>query len=153
MSEEWNLVDAVFREHKTNVLLAPLLATRTLVTDIVNATRSCTGTLDRVFTETNESMSNRQRRRLERLEASCDFAFIIFSFAAHVVLLSLQHNVADTSTFAEDELVKAVERSRMVVSTVSTFHSANVERAVKAAEGYTKGKVIRRIISTRVSES
>jgi hypothetical protein len=42
------------------------------------------------------------------------------------------------SKIDKDELFKAVERSRMVVSTFETFYSANAERAIKADTESTK---------------
>ena len=44
-------------------------------------------------------------------------------------------------------LLKAVERSRMCVSTFNTFLDTNIERSIKAAADYTLGKAMKTILS------
>ncbi len=50
----------------------------------------------------------------------------------------------------DGELLKAAERSRMVVSTVDNFIATNAERAYKAAVVYTKAKVVKKILANKV---
>ena len=42
-------------------------------------------------------------------------------------------------------LLKAVERSRMCASTYSRFATANLDRSLKAAEEYCRGKAVRAV--------
>jgi hypothetical protein len=53
------------------------------------------------------------------------------------------------STLTDGELLKATERSRMVVSTVDNFIATNAERSYKAAAVYTKAKVVKKILANR----
>jgi predicted house-cleaning NTP pyrophosphatase (Maf/HAM1 superfamily) len=47
-------------------------------------------------------------------------------------------------------ILKATERFRMVVSTVDNFVATNAERSYKAAEVYTKAKVVKKILANKV---
>jgi hypothetical protein len=67
-----------------------------------------------------------------------------------VALLSLEQALLSSegetpSPLTSGEMLKAVERTRMVVSTVSTFISLNAERAFKAADEYTRSQVVKKI--------
>jgi hypothetical protein len=50
----------------------------------------------------------------------------------------------------DGELLKATERSRMVVSTVDNFIATNVERSYKAAAVYKKAKAFQKILASKL---
>jgi hypothetical protein len=87
----------------------------------------------------------------------------MYSFASYVASFHLEKSLAvssrqerpgfDESYYPDDgHLLKAVERTRMIVSTVSTFICANAQRAFKTVDMYTKGKAVKRIIAIKDAE-
>lgn len=119
------------------------------------------------------SCSSRKRKQRPRLIAASELAVTVYMFAAAAALLLLEcdlDNADDTcqsaggagagvdskgnamplnnaSSLERAVLLQAVKRSRMMVSTVSNFICANTDRAIKAANEYSKGKAIRSIIN------
>jgi hypothetical protein len=83
----------------------------------------------------------------------------VYRFAIFVALQSLDDALDSKS---EDEsnvspsprtLLKAVERTRMVVSTTKTFLPINTERVYKAIVEYTKGKAVKALLAQKYSPS
>jgi hypothetical protein len=64
-----------------------------------------------------------------------------------VAVIYLQQEMGDDEQLKPSTILKAVERSRMVVSTVESFLHSNTDRAIKSIMEYTKGKAIKAIIS------
>lgn len=155
----WTAND-VFNEHDNNRQLASQGAARTLLDDVTQATLSFAIHLEDASKELHEqdNHSSRKRRRLLRIVATCDFVLNVYGFAALVASLCLQEGLEELSmlhgrsTVTNGELLKAVERSRMVVSTVDNFITTSAERAYryKAAGDYTKGKVVKKILENKV---
>jgi hypothetical protein len=151
---DWS-VDDLYQEHSWNLLLGPLGATRTLATDIALAVESLIYDLDearRLLDDDSEILSTRQRRRYQRMLTCGTTAEVFYGFATKIVLQSLEEVVSETDSIlqvnAKDRL-KVVERSRMVVSTVATYLTTHTDRAHKAIEEYTKGKVVNRILAAQ----
>lgn len=149
--EEWT-APHVFQEHKLNMILAKCGATCQLFKDVATAIA--------VRREYGTVLPERQQ---------VEFAFTIYKFATLVGLLSFHHFVLQlslqdtkstttTTTSSDDDdetlqmLKKAVERSRMLVSTVSTFLPKCPQRSLQAVDHYIKSKAIKSIIRT-VGES
>jgi hypothetical protein len=93
--------------------------------------------------------SSRRRRKLLRIVHASELAFDMYSFAALVSVLSIEQELrplgATDGIPPKVVLLKAVERSRMVVSTVDTFLHDNPDRAIKAVWEYVKGKAIKEV--------
>jgi hypothetical protein len=153
----WTATD-VFLEHDTNRQLATLGAARTLLEEVGQAALSFAILLEGTLKELHEqdNHSSRKRRRLLRIVASCEFARNVYGFATLVAVLCLQEGLDELSLLhgqsmlTGGELLKATERSRMVLSTVDNFIASNAERAYKAAAVYTKAKVVKKILANRV---
>jgi hypothetical protein len=159
----------VFAEHLTNQKLEPLGATRSLLFDIAVAAASFADGLEEAlrFLNSDETQSDsycqyssRQRKQMTRVAVYGCFVLDVYSFSAYVATLQLDHALAEHCDQAmtkvdghfiltERDLTKAAERTRMVVSTMSTFINANAQRAWKAADQYTKGAIIKRIVALR----
>jgi hypothetical protein len=148
-------VDDIYQEHSWNVLMGPLGATRTLATDIAEATESLSTDLDeagRLLDDDSVSLSTRQRRRCQRMLTCGSTAEVFYGFVTKVVLLSLEESVGETDSVLQlnpKDRLKVVERSRMVVSTVATYLTTHTDRAYKAIEEYTKGKVVKLILAAQ----
>lgn len=153
----WTAQD-VFEEHDLNTRLANTGATRTLLEDILAATNAHIWHLQDALTslEDDGTINMRKRKTLLRSVHSSQLAKILYSFATQVAIVSLQQldNHNHTSKLLDQALLlKAVERSRMVVSTVDTFLVSKVDRAHKSAKEYTKGKAIKTILQLISSTS
>jgi len=157
---EWKAED-VFEEHEINLRLATFGASRSLLEDLVVATSSFACTLEDSHTELQSEEGMPDRRRLKRFQRVCsvtDIAIAMYQFAALVAVLSLgdalqidtrteDRGIGATETKLPPETVlKAVERSRMCISTFSNFLTSNTDRALKAAVDYTKGKAIKAVV-------
>jgi len=168
-SHPWTVAD-ILSEHECNQRLAPLGAARTLVKDAATAVihylerrQDVASELHSIKTRmisindgSRNAAAERRRRRALRLVECGRAAWQIYAFAAWVALLSLERSFSmnhgterETDSFPLDErkLRKAVERTRMVVSTVDTFLTTNAERAFKSASEYTKSKLIKALIA------
>jgi hypothetical protein len=166
---QWTL-DHLFHEFDTNRKLGPMVATRSLLNDLNAATSRLFGLLQTSLLELNSftdsgasSLTGRQRKGRARYIRSADAVISFYSVACHVALESLQTKLRSSrhgtemwreplsrdrsSCLSSEELLKVVQRTRMVVSTVDTFFIVNSDRALKAIDGYTKNKLVRKFIS------
>jgi hypothetical protein len=158
---EWS-AEQVFAEHETNQQLASCSgAARSLLQDVASATLSHLNVLTTALSELSQdtrahdvrSTENRKpssrRRQLLRVVHASELAFDIYSFAALVSVLSIEQELrplgATDGIPSKVVLLKAVERSRMVVSTVDKFLHDNPDRAIKAVREYVKGKAIKEV--------
>jgi hypothetical protein len=149
---EW-LADDVFIEHELNQKLAACCATRTLLKDVSDATLLRVQSIKTAIEEWDETDSSKKRRRLLRVVHLADFALKVYTFATLVAVTSLNNGIDGPSgSITPATLLKAVERSRMVVSTVSTFLNSNSDRAIKAAREYAKGKAVKVIAKAHTKE-
>jgi hypothetical protein len=154
--------DDVFLEHETNQVLASVEAARTLLLEVAEACATFRSFLQEALNqEDTVETSSRRRRQKFRILAAQELALTIYGFAVWTAIVLLEHDLAQnkavasivggTSTDAVDAmdrrvLLQAVKRSRMTVSTVSTFMVANADRSLKAAKEYSQGKAIKVIL-------
>ena len=148
-----------------NQRLANAGATRVLLHDIAMATDDHIQKLKEsleFLTEDDEdgdTKTNKRRRKTAlRVIHSSYVARTLYTFAAHIAYLSLEHDIttvdSSTSNLMDPKLMlKAIERSRMVVSTFGNFLHTKVDRAMKSTLEYTKGKAIKAIIATLASSN
>ena len=156
--------DDVFLEHRTNQQLAPLGAARTLLGDVSSAIVTYVKKLQESLEELDSSshhdyeqslMTSRKRKRLLRIISCRSFVLDLYSFATLVGLLGLGSELGCydggplSDILTKAELLKAVERTRMVVSTAATYLTTNYERAFKATDDYTKGKTIKILLANK----
>ena len=147
-STNWTPGD-VWAEHANNVKLVDCGAARTLLNDVERVLCSYSDSLDAAIIDLQrENSSSRHVRRAKTLCGLGRVASNLLAFTSMVGFLFIQAKLKPHECkIDKDELLKAVERSRMVVSTFETFYSANAERAIKAATDYTKGKPIKAILA------
>jgi hypothetical protein len=124
-SGEWS-VEQVFLEYHTNVALADCGAARTLLCEVAHAL---------------ESAVVLQQQRGQRHGKT---TWNLYSFLLLVTLTYLEDK--------DNVPIKAVERSRMCLSTYSTFSKRNMDRAIKAARIYAQAKVIRPLLTQKDNE-
>ena len=47
---------------------------------------------------------------------------------------------------SKNDLIKAVERTRMTVSTFDSYSTTNLDRSMKALQQYLQGKAVKKVI-------
>jgi hypothetical protein len=150
---EWQ-ADLVFQEYQLNVVLATRGASCTLLGDVATAALSYASCVEQALSELEgeDDLNHRRCRSLQRLCSMADIVITVYRFAAFVGLVSLHqamHHEKDTDDderLPSEVVLKAVERSRMCVSTVDTFLISNADRAIKAAVDYAKGKAVKAVL-------
>lgn len=149
---EWT-IDNIFEEYESNVGLADCIAASILLSDVADATASYVALLEGALEDLKgDSLSSRQHRRAMRICSMVDATMSLYSFVTRVALLFIEYKVLGKSRLAPKVLLKAVERSRMCVSTFATFLPTNAERAIKSAVDFTKGKATRSILEETQEE-
>lgn len=145
----WRSVD-VFDEHELNKSFGNAGAARCLLQDIASATNDHVAYLHEALTylaSPQGKASKRAHRRSLRIVYSSQVAVIFYTFAVRVAMICLRQEMGDEVMVKRSTLLKAVERSRMVVSTVKRFLHSNADRAIKSIKEYTKGRAIKDVIS------
>jgi hypothetical protein len=145
----WSAVN-VFEEHEFNKRLSRAGAVRSLLQDVASATESHMEYLQDAIVylaSPNDKPNKRKHKRSLRIIHSSQVAITVYNFFMQVAVIYLQQEMGDDEQLKPSTILKAVERSRMVVSTVESFLHSNTDRAIKSIMEYTKGKAIKAIIS------
>jgi hypothetical protein len=159
--QEWRS-QHVFKELEINTIMAENGATQSLLQDLGVVTLSFASTLqvamEEVIRESNntECHVGRRIKRARRVCSVADVATTLYRFAAFVAILSLEQPLGihctlgndddDRSTLRPDVILKAVERSRMCISTFDNFLLTNTDRSLKAAVEFTKSKAVKTVL-------
>jgi len=150
----------VFLEHESNRILISSGAARLLLLEVADACSSFRETLEAASTEQGDAdspaLSSRQRRQRLRIIASTELVTLVYTFAASAALTLIDFElssagakIASVQSGQEIDrglLLQGVKRSRMVVSTVFTFISANPDRAMKSAKEFSNGKAVKALV-------
>lgn len=121
-------VDDLFEEKVVNEILLPLTAARTLLCDTMLALR--------------EFLDNAKCMNLEKPRMKTK-VFHLSRLACFAMFVALCHMKCPSDSHGR----KIVERTRMVVSTMSTFIFKDDRRSFKALEIFAKAKITKPIIS------
>jgi hypothetical protein len=165
-SSPWTAQD-VFHEHDLNQQFANVGATRTLLQDVKSAINSHMEYLQQsLSTLANDNNHTRKRKTALRIVHSSQLAMMIYKLTTCIATISLQQQLTqdDSSTTTNNNgacsrstvdqatMLKAVERSRMVVSTVDTFLHTKIDRVVKSVREYAKGKAVKAVLTNHWRE-
>eukprot|EP00980_Cylindrotheca_fusiformis_P013095 scaffold3281_cov129-Cylindrotheca_fusiformis.AAC.14 len=142
-------VDDVFAEHELNIKLTGANAARSLLEDIASATDDHIGHLQEAikYLESLDGKSSKRKyRRSLRVVHSSQIAYALYSFAIQIAEIGLMQELGGDVRIERSTALKAVERSRMVVSTVETFLHSNADRAFNSIKQYMAGRAIKDIL-------
>ena len=147
--------DQLYREHKINQAVGPMVATRALVGDLALAVDALLQALEEAHSELScpnlssksGTLARRRHKRNERVVACGALSLRLYAVATSVAVDRLERGLSPSKDGGSSKpgpcgRDKLVERTRMVVSTVSTFLTVNAERALKAIEDYSKSKLL-----------
>jgi Domain of unknown function (DUF4209) len=132
----WTIAD-MYEESLINTNLISLSAARALIVDTLKAVQS-------FLAKSDPQAMERQRMHMR--------SFHLFRLSAFALYAAL-YNIENAS---DGDGQKVVERTRMVVSTFSTFIFKNDQRSIKAIETFTKAKLVKKSMcdsQTRFSSS
>ena len=151
-SGDWTCED-VFDEYESNVILSNCTAVRMLLCEVAVAAESyCKMLEDAMKDLAGNRVSTRRQRRSIRLVSMVDITLILYTFVARVALLDIESKFL-VGSLPPGILLKAVERSRMCLSTFATYLPTNYERATKSVTEFTKGKATRAVLQAIQKES
>ena len=125
-----------------------------MLLEVADACSSFRETLEAASTEQADAdspaLSSRQRRQRLRIIASTELVTLVYTFAASAALTLIDFDLSSAGAkIAEVDrgvLLQGVKRSRMVVSTVNSFITANPDRAMKSAKEFSKGKAVKALL-------
>ena len=150
--EGWEVHD-VYSEYQTNILLADNIAAFTLLLDVAKYTKNYLREIEgRVDSLTIQPSSTKDRRILKTATRFCSVATIIgkfYVFATYVALVALKNETDTSKSFIRKDMIRAVERTRMTLSTFDSYLATNNERSIKALEQYLQGKEVKKIIAQK----
>ena len=156
--EPWNVED-IYTEYQTNTMLADNIAAQALILDVSQFTKSYVkGVEERLDNLTIRPTSTKDRRILKTSTRFCSLAKIcckLYTFSVYISLVSMKNELDGCSLddqLSKDDLIKAVERTRMTVSTFDSYSATNIDRSMKALQQYLQGKAVKKIITSGESE-
>ena len=149
-STGWSVAQ-IYQEYDLNHKLCQLGAVERLARDVADAWIKLDAEIEDAQFHLNNTngppLSERKRRRYHRIVTTCArVGDIFYRFASLVVVVALQDSLKAATEWSRGDHLKLVERTRMVVSTVSTFLTGDTERACKAIDDYSKGKVLKQLL-------
>ena len=151
-------IEAFYNEYDMNIKLVNCGAARSLIEDIAFAVSSYVSSIMENHEQNlTKELNSRQKKRFLNLCSISLVTIDLYTFALYVAMSSIMQemkiNKLEPSSsdsvavcYPPTNLLKAVERSRMVVSTFSTFSALNRYRAMKAANGYVASKHVKMIL-------
>ena len=152
--EMWG-IDDVYSEHQTNSALSDCVAAATLLSDASQCTKKyLKEAQERIDNLPMQSSSTKDRRILKTTTRFCSVAritCIFYTFAMYVALIAIKNELATSQSnevMSRDDIIHAVERSRMTISTFDSYLKTNLDRSLKAIQQYLQGKTVKRILRT-----
>lgn len=146
--EYWTTAQSRLDEHELNQRLSTKGMTRALLEDVATASHQLLEDVEEALHQMKDSSSSMNRRKQKgwwrMVHSSRAVGLHLYTLALNVAILSL-----DDKDDNDANLNKAIQRTRMVVSTTQTFLKPKVDRARKSIVEYTKGKAICQV-ATRI---
>ena len=148
-------VEDLYSEYNTNMMFSSSGASLALLEDTARAAECyIAGLNERTSAVENGGVRDRFIKSTLRY---CSVARIVLSFYSFVTYVALSSMMAgqpggpadDGPGSNDKDWLKAVERSRMTLSTFDAFVSTNLDRSLKALQSYLRGKVIKQLLEDR----
>ena len=152
-TSKWGTEDFYADSHM-NKIMAECNAAQTLLADVSLASKHYLESFEAgvsCLTSLKEPTSTKDRRTKKSLVRFCGVASLVLNFycmTTYVALFAIDHHISSSSNSNLDtaDVIKAVERSRMTLSTFDTHLSTNLERSIKSLTQYLQGKSVKKLI-------
>ena len=148
----WSL-DDYYAEHDLNIILAECNAAQTLLSEVSHATKSYLESFEAGIVGLNiRSSSTKDQRTKNSLMRFCGVSSLVLDFycmASYVALLAVKHHSNSLETnynLDRGDVTKAVERTRMTLSTFDSYLASNLDRSIKSLQQYMKGKAVKKLL-------
>lgn len=144
--------EGIFEEHRWNMELSRMGLTQTLLHDIAMASQQLQQDVLMALEQYPTTNTRTRKGYLRLIYSSLSMALHLYILTFNIAILSLHKQDQHCLNYNDDDnetmllLQKALQRSRMVVSTTRTFLRSNVDRARKAIVEYTQSKAIRHVV-------
>lgn len=142
-----------YADHNTNLILVDCNAAQTLVADLSVASTTYLKCLeagvDGLKLEPTSTKDRRAKKSLVRLCGVSKLVLEFHSIATYVALFAIDHCNRSKQldcNLDRSDVIKAVERSRMTLSTFDAYLSTNMERSIKSLNQYLQGKSVKKIL-------
>ena len=152
-NEVWG-IDDVYSEHQSNSALADCVAAATLLSDASQFTKKYLMEVqERIDNLPMHFNSTKDRRIMKTTTRFCSVARItctFYTFAVYLALIAIKNELATSQSnesMNRDDIVRAVERSRMTLSTFDSYLTTNIDRSLRAIQQYLQGKAIKKMRS------
>ena len=162
IDEIWEAED-IYSEHSANVILSHCNAAQKLLSDTSQAVNLyLEGVQAGMGKLSLEPHCTKDCRVMKSMTSFCGVASValdFFTFAVYMVLLmikivvrdnspnaDLYHNDVSLNDLSREDIVKAVERTRMTLSTFDSYLVVNLDRSLKAVQQYIQGKAVKKVI-------
>jgi hypothetical protein len=147
-------IEEFYSNHKTNIILADCKAAQSLLTEVSHAAKRYLESVEfSIGGVTVELSSTKDRRTKKSSHRICGVASLVLNFYCTVTYVALiaiidHHDISIQSKHAlgRADVTKAVERSRMTVSTFDTFLFTNLDRSIKSLQQYLQGKAVKKLL-------
>ena len=146
-------VEDMYTEHQTNIMLADNIAAQALISDVSRFTKSYVkGVEERLDNLALHPTNTKDRRILKTSSRFCSLANIcckLYTFSVYISLVSMKKGLDGwclDDKLCKDDLIKAVERTRMTISTFDSYSTTNLDRSLKALQQYLQGKAVKKVI-------
>ena len=154
---EWTTADSVWEEAELNVILGRNCnLVRALLDDLLQATLALKDWIiatQQTLDEPTISNNPKQQAKIQRRLHHAAMAYNLYQFSFQLCIVSMYNHINTDDVDGANklqQLTTALKRSRMVVSTVSTFVHTNPDRARKAYQTYCQGKAVKAILQNQV---
>jgi len=147
---EWNC-ELLFAEFSLNEKLSNQGLVRSLLEDIAMATHQLSEDIHRALQE-YKSVGDRKKKSILRFVYASSLMGIHLYIVAHNVAVFSSNHIDDDDEYNKVlDVKKALQRTRMVVSTTQTMLRDKVDRVRQSILEYSKGKAIRQVFSSITS--
>mmetsp|Transcript_24935 Transcript_24935/g.55263 ORF Transcript_24935/g.55263 Transcript_24935/m.55263 type:complete len:807 (+) Transcript_24935:322-2742(+) len=143
----WSVSD-VYKESGFNTELAQCRAACALINDLALALSQMSDTLADAMATLSKGGDRRQCKKATRLCSVVPLALQLYKVAAYAALFQIETEKSGVQNESSTDAMKAVERSRMCISTFATMLNTNIDRSVKAAADYASSKTVMSLIKT-----
>ena len=148
--ETQSLHDAqsIWNVYGMNIALSECKAAQMLLNEVSESVARYTKFLqDSLSVLKSQPSSTKEKRSLKTTARICGVASIVLYFHTLAVHLCLLMRDASKNKSTRSDCVKAVERTRMVLSTFDSYLMKNLDRSLKSLSQYLCGKAIKNVMS------
>jgi hypothetical protein len=149
-TSNWGTED-FYAEHITNIILTDCNAARMLLADLSLASKQYLVSFEAGVggLTSLEPKSTKDRRTKKSQLQICGVASLVLNFycmALYVALFAIDQRNSNILHLDRADVVKAVERSRMTLSTFDAYLYTNIERSIKSLTQYLQGRSLKQVL-------